>query len=622
MAEIVLDRVTKSYPNGAAAVKDLSITIADGEFIILVGPSGCGKSTTLNMIAGLEDISSGELSIGGERVNEKAPKDRDIAMVFQSYALYPHMTVRQNIAFPLTLAKMNKAEIAQKVDEAAKVLDLTALLDRKPAQLSGGQRQRVAMGRAIVRNPKAFLMDEPLSNLDAKLRVQMRSEIARLQDKLGTTTVYVTHDQTEAMTLGDRVVVLLAGEVQQIGTPEELYNRPANLFVAGFIGSPAMNFFPATITDVGVRLPFGEVTLTQEVHDLLVRHQTPNNVIAGIRPEHLEDAAVMDGYARIRALIFDVTVDFVESLGADKYLHFRSEGCRRAGRSACGVGQRVGRRRKRVRGKGFHRVRRPSRADTIQLACDTSKLSIFDADTGKNLTLPEPTTAGLVIDVPAKVRAHLREHFARTGITAEPVEASVTFLGTERIDVLRFGPDGEGVNHYVSVGCSRHPMFDPDGAGDRCAARTAGRGRRRAVRTVPKGPSAFVGDPGRGSRRRRPDPGTGCADRSGDTAVGGCAVLRFPVGPQRYRRCGIDRPAAAGDGAGRNPDHRDRGGVGAAQGRRCHAGGVGAGRRRRAGPRRGEPRGRARASGCAGKRGTASCRPPASPAAPPGSPRT
>src|ERR1700742_4530558 len=272
MAEIVLEHVNKSYPDGHAAVQDLSITIADGEFLILVGPSGCGKTTTLNMIAGLEDISSGELRIGGERVNEKAPKDRDIAMVFQSYALYPHMTVRQNIAFPLTLTKLKKPEIAEKVDEAAKILDLTELLDRKPAQLSGGQRQRVAMGRAIVRNPKAFLMDEPLSNLDAKLRVQMRAEIARLQNRLGTTTVYVTHDQTEAMTLGDRVVVLRAGVAQQIGTPEELYAKPSNLFVAGFIGSPAMNFFPAQLTDVGVRLPFGEVTLTQEVHDLLARH--------------------------------------------------------------------------------------------------------------------------------------------------------------------------------------------------------------------------------------------------------------------------------------------------------------------------------------------------------------
>jgi len=393
MAEIVLDRVTKSYPNGATAVKDLSVTIADGEFIILVGPSGCGKSTTLNMIAGLEDISSGELRIGGDRVNDKAPKDRDIAMVFQSYALYPHMTVRQNIAFPLTLAKLKKAEIAQKVEEAAKILDLTELLDRKPAQLSGGQRQRVAMGRAIVRNPKAFLMDEPLSNLDAKLRVQMRSEISRLQDKLGTTTVYVTHDQTEAMTLGDRVVVLLAGVAQQIGTPEELYNRPANLFVAGFIGSPAMNFFPATMTDVGVRLPFGEATLTQEVHDLLARHQTPNNVIVGIRPEHLEDAAVLDGYARIRALTFDVTVDMVESLGADKYLHFEIEG---AGAHAAQLAE-LATESGAAENEFVARVSTESQAkqgDTIQLAFDTSKLTIFDADTGKNLTLPDDVSGG------------------------------------------------------------------------------------------------------------------------------------------------------------------------------------------------------------------------------------
>ncbi|HYB80618.1 MAG TPA: ATP-binding cassette domain-containing protein, partial [Mycobacterium sp.] len=264
MAEIVLDHVSKSYPDGAMAVQDLSITIADGEFLILVGPSGCGKTTTLNMIAGLEDISSGELRIDGERMNEKAPKDRDIAMVFQSYALYPHMTVRQNIAFPLTLAKMKKSEIAQKVEETAKILDLTDFLDRKPSRLSGGQRQRVAMGRAIVRHPKVFLMDEPLSNLDAKLRVQMRSEIARLQKRLGTTTVYVTHDQTEAMTLGDRVVVMHGGVAQQIGTPDELYAYPANLFVAGFIGSPATNFFPATLTPIGLTLPFGEVMLTPE----------------------------------------------------------------------------------------------------------------------------------------------------------------------------------------------------------------------------------------------------------------------------------------------------------------------------------------------------------------------
>ncbi|MFN3004222.1 ABC transporter ATP-binding protein [Mycolicibacterium wolinskyi] len=389
MAEIVLDRVTKSYPDGAggvrAAVKEFSMTIADGEFIILVGPSGCGKSTTLNMIAGLEDITSGELRIGGELVNDKAPKDRDIAMVFQSYALYPHMTVRQNIAFPLTLAKLKKDEIAAKVEETANILDLTELLDRKPAQLSGGQRQRVAMGRAIVRSPKAFLMDEPLSNLDAKLRVQMRAEIARLQSRLGTTTVYVTHDQTEAMTLGDRVVVLLAGEVQQIGTPDELYSNPANLFVAGFIGSPAMNFFPATFTDVGVRLPFGEVTLTQQVHDLLARHPKPDNIIVGIRPEHLEDSSLLDGYARIRALTFTVRADIVESLGADKYVHFTTEG---AGAQAAQLAELAA-----DSGVGVNefvaRVSSESRVTTgqqIELAFDTSKLVIFDADTGLNLT--------------------------------------------------------------------------------------------------------------------------------------------------------------------------------------------------------------------------------------------
>jgi multiple sugar transport system ATP-binding protein len=385
MADIVLDKVTKSFPNGATAVKDLSVTIADGEFVILVGPSGCGKSTTLNMIAGLEEISSGELRIGGERVNEKAPKDRDIAMVFQSYALYPHMTVRQNIAFPLTLAKVKKDEIAQKVEETAKILDLTELLDRRPAQLSGGQRQRVAMGRAIVRDPKAFLMDEPLSNLDAKLRVQMRSEIARLQNRLGTTTVYVTHDQTEAMTLGDRVVVLLAGVAQQIGTPEELYNSPTNLFVAGFIGSPAMNFFPATLTDVGVRLPFGEVTLTQGVHDLLSQRK-PNNVIIGIRPEHLEDAALLDGYARIRALTFEVKVDMVESLGADKYVHFKIEGAgaRAAQLAELAAESEVGENEFVARVSTESKV---TQGQTMQLAFDTSKITIFDADTGENLTI-------------------------------------------------------------------------------------------------------------------------------------------------------------------------------------------------------------------------------------------
>ncbi|MCV7255819.1 sn-glycerol-3-phosphate ABC transporter ATP-binding protein UgpC [Mycobacterium hackensackense] len=388
MAEIVLDHVTKSYANGAVAVQDLSLTVNDGEFLILVGPSGCGKSTTLNMIAGLEDISSGELRIGGERVNDKQPKDRDIAMVFQSYALYPHMTVRQNIAFPLTLAKLPKAEIAAKVEETAKILDLTALLDRRPAQLSGGQRQRVAMGRAIVRSPKAFLMDEPLSNLDAKLRVQMRTEIARLQSRLGTTTVYVTHDQTEAMTLGDRVVVMLAGVVQQIGTPEELYNSPVNLFVAGFIGSPAMNFFPATLTDVGLRLPFGEVTLPVEgpvTHSALVEKQVAE-LIVGVRPEHFDDAAAIDSYARIRAHVFEVTVDLVESLGAEKYLHFRTEGegaraaqlAQLAAESGTGENEFV------ARVSASSQVKAGQKAE---LALDVSKLMIFDAATGANLSI-------------------------------------------------------------------------------------------------------------------------------------------------------------------------------------------------------------------------------------------
>ncbi|MGA7055024.1 MAG: sn-glycerol-3-phosphate ABC transporter ATP-binding protein UgpC [Mycobacterium sp.] len=392
MAEIVLEHVHKSYPDGATAVQDLNITIADGEFLILVGPSGCGKTTTLNMIAGLEDISSGELRIGGERVNEKPPKDRDIAMVFQSYALYPHMTVRQNIAFPLTLAKMKKADIAQKVEETAKILDLAELLDRKPSQLSGGQRQRVAMGRAIVRHPKAFLMDEPLSNLDAKLRVQMRGEIARLQKRLGTTTVYVTHDQTEAMTLGDRVVVMHGGVAQQIGTPDELYERPANLFVAGFIGSPAMNFFPATLTPTGLTLPFGEVMLTPEVQGTIATHPKPDNVIVGVRPEHLADAALIDGYQRIRALVFEAKVDLVESLGADKYVYFTTASSdvhsaqldELVAESELPANQFVA------------RVPAESKAtlgQSIELACETTKLVVFDSDSGVNLTIPVPPAA-------------------------------------------------------------------------------------------------------------------------------------------------------------------------------------------------------------------------------------
>ncbi|GIH27197.1 ABC transporter ATP-binding protein [Acrocarpospora phusangensis] len=311
MAEIVLDGVSKRFPDGTTAVHDVNLTIADREFVILVGPSGCGKSTTLNMIAGLEEISAGELRIDGVRVNERAPRDRDIAMVFQSYALYPHMTVRENMAFPLTLAKTPKPEIAAKVQHAAELLDLTALLDRRPANLSGGQRQRVAMGRALVRDPKAFLMDEPLSNLDAKLRVQMRTSISRLQKRLGTTTVYVTHDQTEAMTLGDRIVIMESGLVQQVGAPQDIYDHPANRFVAGFIGSPAMNFLPAEVHDDGLHTVIGTIPVR--------RAGLPREVVAGIRPELFQDTRIRHGAS------FTGTVDIIESMGAEKLAYFTFE---------------------------------------------------------------------------------------------------------------------------------------------------------------------------------------------------------------------------------------------------------------------------------------------------------
>jgi len=325
MAEIVLDKVTKRYPDGFEAVRNMDLDINDGEFMILVGPSGSGKSTALRMIAGLEDISDGEVKIGDTVVNQMAPKDRDIAMVFQNYALYPHMTVRENMAFPLKLAGAPKEEIDSKVQEAAKILDLTEHLDRRPANLSGGQRQRVAMGRAIVRNPKAFLMDEPLSNLDAKLRVQMRTEVSRIQSRLGTTTVYVTHDQTEAMTLGDRVAVLRGGALQQVGTPSELYERPVNLFVAGFIGSPSMNFMPATLDGDTVRLPMGDVRLTDEARQRATGAQSGQSVVAGIRPESFEDASLVSDDIRDAGATFKTHIDLVESLGAEKYAYFRVE---------------------------------------------------------------------------------------------------------------------------------------------------------------------------------------------------------------------------------------------------------------------------------------------------------
>jgi multiple sugar transport system ATP-binding protein len=392
VAEIVLDHLTKRFPDGALAVNDISLDIADGEFIILVGPSGCGKSTTLNMIAGLEDISEGELRIGGKVVNDKAPKDRDIAMVFQSYALYPHMTVRENMGFALKLAKTPKNVIDEKVTEAARILDLTQHLDRRPANLSGGQRQRVAMGRAIVRDPAAFLMDEPLSNLDAKLRVQTRTEVSRLQKRLGTTMVYVTHDQTEAMTLGDRVAVMRLGTIQQVASPEELYDRPLNLFVAGFIGSPAMNFMAGTLEDGKLHTGVGDFPLTPQLRQELERSGTGRDVIVGIRPESFEDAAVVPAEVKAHGLEFDTGIDVVESLGSEKFVYFTrelgqthnvaelEELARDSGRAdASGSAETVV-----ARLDPASRIRE---GEDARLWVDMRKLHVFDPSTGRNLSL-------------------------------------------------------------------------------------------------------------------------------------------------------------------------------------------------------------------------------------------
>jgi multiple sugar transport system ATP-binding protein len=391
MADIVLDRVGKKYPDGFEAVKELNLEIADGEFMILVGPSGCGKSTALNMIAGLEDITSGELRIGGEVVNQKAPRDRDIAMVFQSYALYPHMTVRDNIAFALKLAKRPKEEIDQKVNEAAGILDLQNHLDRKPANLSGGQRQRVAMGRAIVRNPKAFLMDEPLSNLDAKLRVQMRSEVARIQHRLNTTTVYVTHDQTEAMTLGDRVAIMLHGVLQQVDSPMNLYNHPGNLFVAGFIGSPGMNFLPATIDNGVAKLPMVDVKLPQEVADKIGRVDSGKKLIAGVRPEDFEDAAHVPAETKGRGTTFKTKFDLVEAMGAEYYVHFGVKAENLESSQVDDLLQDQGGERE-TTDEGdtvvVARLNAESKAKTgepTEVWLDATKMHFFDADSGKSL---------------------------------------------------------------------------------------------------------------------------------------------------------------------------------------------------------------------------------------------
>jgi len=396
VADMVLDQVTKRYPDGTLAVNKLSLNIADGEFVILVGPSGCGKSTTLNMLAGLEDITEGELRIGGKVVNDESPKDRDIAMVFQSYALYPHMTVRENMGFALKLAKTPKGVINQKVNDAAQSLGLTDLLDRKPANLSGGQQQRVAMGRAIVRNPAAFLMDEPLSNLDAKLRVQMRLEVSKLQKRLGATMVYVTHDQTEALTLGDRVAVLRGGVLQQAAAPQELYERPLNLFVAGFIGSPSMNFMSGTVDGGTLHTALGDLPVSGALRQEL--STASREVIVGIRPENFQDPSLVSADARPYGITFQATIDVLESLGAEKYVYFNKdlgktkyvteleELAKDAGRADSGATSETVVAR-------LDPATRISEGDNAQLWADARSLHVFDPATGRNLSIAAGTKA-------------------------------------------------------------------------------------------------------------------------------------------------------------------------------------------------------------------------------------
>src|SRR5215203_5210482 len=391
MAEILLREVTKRYPDGTEAVKRVNLDIGDGEFMILVGPSGCGKSTALRMIAGLEDISEGELIIGGDVVNDLAPRDRDIAMVFQNYALYPHMTVRENMGFALKLGKVDSGEINQRVEEAARILDLEPHLDRKPANLSGGQRQRVAMGRAIVRSPKAFLMDEPLSNLDAKLRVQMRTEVSRIQQRLETTTVYVTHDQVEAMTLGDRVAVMRAGILQQVDSPKNLYERPENLFVAGFIGSPSMNFLPGRVEGDNIKLPFGETPIPDDLRRHLTGDGKARDVIVGMRPEHFEDADVEPDRPGLK---FRAPISVVESMGSELYAYFDVKAGAMESKDLMELAADSGMEDLPQHGGDTQQVvarlsaassARPN--EQVNLVLDTTHLQLFDPSGGKSLTL-------------------------------------------------------------------------------------------------------------------------------------------------------------------------------------------------------------------------------------------
>ncbi|HEX4905206.1 MAG TPA: sn-glycerol-3-phosphate ABC transporter ATP-binding protein UgpC [Acidimicrobiales bacterium] len=400
MAEIVLDDVWKVYADGTEAVRGISLDIADKEFVVLVGPSGCGKTTALRMVAGLEAISRGTVRIGDRVVNDVPPKERDIAMVFQNYALYPHMSVFENMAFGLKLQKVAKSEIDRRVHEAARILGLDELLKRKPAALSGGQRQRVAMGRAIVRHPQAFLMDEPLSNLDAKLRVQMRSEIARIQNDLGVTTIYVTHDQTEAMTMGDRVAVIRKGELQQVDEPQRLYEHPDNLFVAGFIGSPAMNLLEATLvrTDAGLVVQLGDIRLSVPPAVAAARPDlagyADRAVVVGIRPEDMEDAALVSDAPSDRRIT--AHVELSEALGSDVVVHFTVDAPQAltddVKELAADVGQEalehVEQHAARGRANVVARLNPRTTArkgERIELVLDTHRLHFFDPDDGSGI---------------------------------------------------------------------------------------------------------------------------------------------------------------------------------------------------------------------------------------------
>ncbi len=396
MAGITMKNIVKKYDDGFPAVNDVSIDVAEGEFMILVGPSGCGKSTLLRMIVGLEDISGGDMIIGDRKVNDLAPRDRNLAMVFQNYALYPHLTVFENIAFPLRLAGASDSEVDEKVRAASKTLELDEHLERKPGNLSGGQRQRVAMGRAIVRDADAFLFDEPLSNLDAKLRGQMRTEISRLQKRLGITTVYVTHDQTEAMTLGDRVAVLKRGVLQQLASPRQLYTNPANLFVAGFIGSPPMNFLPATVKGGEVELPFGTVSIPPEkVRDV----PEGKLLIAGIRPEHFEDAAVVDDDKRPRGSVFTAQIDVTEWLGSQAYAYIPFEADEATRTQLTQLERDLdGDAMRSQLVVSLDSTSQIAEGDRAEIWVDTRQMHLFDPETGDNLTV-DLTHAGRI---PAK----------------------------------------------------------------------------------------------------------------------------------------------------------------------------------------------------------------------------